>query len=234
MFDVQLQPGANLPKRWEFAQTFRASPSEDFLQNLFKRYSTHEILTESQIQEIFSTVKTKPWEPEDYKTLVPAITDGLSLHSWISLWELLLFKNPESTLSCLVSLGYYEKIDSAYEKISYSNTQKRKVFICTVIGLQKSGKKLLLRRFLYKNSEENISSIVCGSVEESENITESKFLILSKNEEIYSDVVCMVYDGTVASMNYIKKLVIDEKKPRILLLNKNECKNSNTADSSIP
>ena len=52
-----------------------------FLQNLLKRYSTHEILTESQIQEIFSTVKTKPWEPEDYKTLVPAITDGLSLHS---------------------------------------------------------------------------------------------------------------------------------------------------------
>ena len=53
----------------------------DFLQRLYKKYSTHEILTPTGIDEVFSTVKEKPWEPDCYQEMVPSIDRGLSLHS---------------------------------------------------------------------------------------------------------------------------------------------------------
>jgi GTPase SAR1 family protein len=203
----------------------------NFLQTLFYRYCVHDILTESQLEEIFSTVKNKPWEPEDYKALVHTIDGGIPLHSWVSLWQLLVFNSHTQALNCLASLGYYEPIDSTVEVFSKSAVNKRRVLVCSVTGYQNVGKKMLIRRFLYKNSNENVSNCVCNTLNESENVLDSKYLILTKKEDKISDVVCMVYDGSNASINFIKKLVIDEAKPRILLLNKNDFQEHDSAYS---
>lgn len=205
--------------------------SIDFLQIIYKKYSTHDLLTENGINEIFSTVKTKPWEPNCYQEMVPSIDGGISLHSWIALWQLLLFNNPNNAMACLINLGYSHAIATAYEKPLISSLSHRKLLVCSVVGMTSVGKKQLLRKFLNRDLGEKVLNCVCGSIEEAESIFEGKYLILSKTSEILNDVVCMVYDGSSASMNFIKKIVIDEKKPRILLLNKNDMAEHDSAYS---
>jgi hypothetical protein len=51
---------------------------------------------------------------------------------------------------------------------------------------------------------------------------ESSFLVLSKKEGLVPDVFCLVYDGSGAAINFIKKLNLGESTPRILMLNKND------------
>ena len=203
----------------------------DFLHTLFKKYSTHGLLTEAGIEEIFSTVKEKPWEPNCYKEMVPTVDGGLSVHSWIALWQLMLVNYAEVALKYLINLGYYYPIRTAYESYYFSDISHRKLVVCSVVGYTSVGKKQLLRKFLNREINENILNCVCGSIEESDNIFEGKYLILSKREEKIADVVCMVYDGSGPSMNFIKKLVINDKTPRILLLNKNDLQEHDSAYS---
>lgn len=195
----------------------------DFLVRLFKKYATHNVLTEGGIQEICSTMKSLPWYPKNFRDMVHCIDNGLSVYGWLSLWYLMMYKDPKHALTSLFSLGYPQSIVSAYTKIERSKLSQRKLHVCLVAGNEMVGKKHLLRKFLYKQADEPVLDTVCGSIEETEIVNKSTFLIMTKGEdEKKPDVVCMVYNGTAMSQSYIKKFTLDEKVPRILMLNKND------------
>lgn len=197
--------------------------SIDFLVKLFKKFSSHGLLTESGISEICSTVPSYPWSPLPYQNLVPTVNNSLTVYSWIALWHLMLHFNQSQTIKSLLSIGYPNAWPNAFQELKKKDLQSRKVHFCMIFGHQKVGKKLLLQKFLNKSENEPAYTTVCGTIEEAEDVYSSSFLIISKKEtEFKPDVVCLIYDGSSAGINYIKKLPVDENCPRILMLNKND------------
>lgn len=200
-----------------------SNESINFLILMFKRHSTHGMLTRYSIEEIFSTSSTFPWHPLQYSDSVHTVDNNLTVYSWVALWHLMMHLDPVKTIQALLQIGYDQNFSTSYIILKRKDLQSRRVHYSLVLGNGKVGKKLLIKKFLQKEAEDSANSTVCGSIEETEDLLESSYLILSKTEgKVQPDVVCLVYDGSSASINYIKKLNLPESTPRILMLNKND------------
>jgi len=200
-----------------------------FLEVLFTQHSESNLLSFEGIKEIFSTVSKPLWSSfwEEYSNYIYTNQEkSISLQNWMSLWHLMLRIQPENTLKYLVWLGYSQEVTTTYLESEKRNVEKpaqKKVFVISLVGEQGVGRESLMRSFLYKPTSSPISNQVCSMIEEKENIWDSKFLVLTKVFDHKADVVCLIYDGSSSSMNYLREEVVPnltQDMPRLLVLNR--------------
>lgn len=158
-----------------------------FLNSLFHMYAENATLSYEGLLLLFSPVKTPPWENEDpsgWSRLNHYINTAedlsLTIYNWLSIWILCLYLDPKLTYHYLAYLGY--DISQSPSIIPAPNKPSlRRTCIAYVYGMEGVGKSALLKSFLYKPismRSSHINNIVCGMIEEGEDIHESKYLIV--------------------------------------------------------
>lgn len=129
-------------------------------------------------------------------------------------------------------IGYPNDVKYAFEYAEIRNfnvESSRKMFKVMLLGNDEDSQSSLMRSFLGKSLKEKMGDIVCGTIDQSNQILESKYLIFLKNPDLSNledcDIACIIFDGSLESINYLKESVIPflpQKVPRLLILNKKD------------
>lgn len=186
-FDTSLKL---IVKPLEYSSSAELELSEQaitFLNSLFHMYAENAVLSYEGLLLVFSSVKTPPWENEDptgwiklNHYIYTAEDLSLNIYNWISIWVLSLYLNPTLTYHYLAYLGYESSQSPSIVPCSPKPSQRR-TCISFVYGMEGVGKSSLLKSFLYKPitmRSTHINNVVCGMIEEGEEIHEAKFLIV--------------------------------------------------------
>eukprot|EP00897_Mesotaenium_endlicherianum_P008582 jgi/Mesen1/7752/ME000407S06972 len=127
----------------------------DYLTGVFRAYDSDKdgILTAAEVDEVFSTAPSRPWQEAPYASAAEATAQGgLTLNAFISLWSLMVLLEPHKALVHLICLGLRPE-EAASSLIVTRRRQAdrkkkhqsaRQVLQCYVFGPPKAGKSALL------------------------------------------------------------------------------------------
>mmetsp|Transcript_4067 Transcript_4067/g.3909 ORF Transcript_4067/g.3909 Transcript_4067/m.3909 type:complete len:223 (+) Transcript_4067:1155-1823(+) len=129
-------------------------------------------------------------------------------------------------------IGYPNKFQTAYIITPIRNFNKesdRKVFKVNLLGDDIEAQNSLMRSFLGKNIRDHVPSVVCGAVDPGDVFSDNTYLLLCRDPDLNTleecDVACIIFDGSLGSINFLKERVLTllpQKMPRLLILNKKE------------
>ncbi|KAL2632904.1 hypothetical protein R1flu_004383 [Riccia fluitans] len=130
---------------------------EDFLKGIFSAFDVDGdgALRPQELEELFSTAPSSPWEEPEYKDTVETnAAGGMTLNGFLSQWALMTLLDPVKSLAHLIYIGYPGDPASAF-RITRRRRQDRKrqrlqrsVLQCYVFGPTNAGKSSVLNALL--------------------------------------------------------------------------------------
>lgn len=197
-----------------------------FLLRIFDQYSDQDFLNVKSLEKIFQAAKCSPWGQHkwpDIEKIVVYSSLGLSCNSWLALWHLLAFQDPEQCFLHLLLIGFGLPCEQGL-------SEKLRNTICGyLIGFNGVGKTWILNSLIQRQCDEVPTSSVksaCAVLSDSPVPWEKKFLILIEYPVIefeemmrkikFCDCAVIVTDETKASARFTNEVKItnDIKKVR--------------------